>query len=1611
MNLAQFFDEKTQELDAFGMVEYFHETAGPAARDALYNNIVAGITEGLQAAKLAGLFTEKSFGFFGDTLAENLASQLSGMLDADIVKLSEAQYSDALREDTKSLIQALEEGNLEMMNTLLTSNSDLFALFEEALADESQFDGFLSNFKNDAYKEIATNLNSAMQPIGTEIEQIEELNLVLGEQDVIVANIANSMADSIEGQQEMAELWNGMVEASSNVGEGGLFSIDADALGQSVEALEQVAYNMDEVQGRTEGTAEAFASLEEAQKEASEGAKAVGSAFDTMMESMGETDFERLIKLTGSTQDEIMSLAAQAKDGSIDAAKTLQNEMAKIYAAMNKDNEDYYRSFSKLNADKMNLIAKATGKQATDFKTLAEYEVHLESWKSDNVLKYVEWQHNTITDALSDQVENMGKAADTTMEYQGKQIDATGRSSAIATLMVARNAAVAAEQAGEGGGEAAANMIEAMGSVDEAAGVALNVVADNIRAKGDNFAGIIDYIDRQIAILQEGSEGTADDLKLDGITVPTFDEFKFNAKPGNIAPPTYTKPSGSNAPDDNGGGNDNGSGGGSGGKGGSDKGSGGEPETVEDIEEKLDVYKDVETALSEIAHLMAEQNDLERDLYGQAKIDSIQKRIKLMKEQAKWEQERIRISKAEQDKLRGTLSAQGVKFDSSSGLISNYNSFLQSEIDKVNAIADTNVDAKNAAIERYEALKEQMEEYETHLQAQKSAEEAYLEFQREISQSAIQAIDVKLQIELDKTELERQTEEFLMKVGDGLGSIMDKFLNTAEKVDTTIKLLYGSISDIGALQQKIADIENDPNLTDEDRLNQLKATKQEMIKFYETAMKYRQELEKMQQEAYKDAGKLVSEHLKEFEGINKELKSLLDIIKLTGQMNNTELVGSLMDTQINTTRNQLDAAIKSRDMFASKLANLEEGSEQWKIMNAEVQKLDEQILKLTNESIKLYQEQLKYTVDNVMKDLESALTNNNSFSKVDAALKKQNWEKKEYLSTTEKILSISKLQQKIEEEIQKTTDPAKQKQLQDFLENEVGLLKEKDKLTHYDMERAEKMLEITMKQIALDNARNNKTMMRLVRTSTGNWAYQYVADAEAVEQAQSDLSDSLADLLEFDQKRQEEVQKEMLEQKKAFYKQLEEIMKAALNGEYETQEEFNKAIEDAEKEFNMVMEDLNISLNTANQNLSESTLAAILDAYRNNHGEIGVLTKEQEEFFKNLADSTTDIWGTVRDFLDTVNSDNADSFKDKYADLVAGDADDLFNSLQDTFGDISSEWDNSVSDMITSNDNLTLDTNTAIESIKDAWSDYQDNLKSVTEQAGLDLDGMKDKIDQLGDEQDILAGKTDSLIGSIENELDALQDLAGDLDKVYDAYDKLMDKVDEYMRQLDDLIRKQQDAMNPVTPTTPTVKPPTTSGSTSGSTGGSTGGSSSGSGFSSSLTKGGKARVKSGRTWYHDTDGTNPSGPTTPYANRDLYIVNTTNKKYPYAVGSTTNISSALGWLRKEDLVGFDTGGYTGDWGHNDGKMAMLHEKELVLNKEDTSNILDIVKITREMAATSANLNNLGTLGRNSQGDIKQQVTINAEFPNVSAASEIEKAFANMGNQASQYALERGRIR
>ena len=130
-------------------------------------------------------------------------------------------------------------------------------------------------------------------------------------------------------------------------------------------------------------------------------------------------------------------------------------------------------------------------------------------------------------------------------------------------------------------------------------------------------------------------------------------------------------------------------------------------------------------------------------------------------------------------------------------------------------------------------------------------------------------------------------------------------------------------------------------------------------------------------------------------------------------------------------------------------------------------------------------------------------------------------------------------------------------------------------------------------------------------------------------------------------------------------------------------------------------------------------------------------------------------------------------------------------------------------------------------------------------------------------------------------------------------------------------------------------------------------------------------------------------------------------------------------WL--DDILngnGAASGAYTGNWakgqgfGLDNGKIIKVHPKELILNQKDTSNILRAVDIVRNMNdwidKQVQSMINFGQIKLGNLIDkttppvyetqpIKQEVTIQADFPGVTDHYEIEEALSNLSNNAAQY--------
>lgn len=146
----------------------------------------------------------------------------------------------------------------------------------------------------------------------------------------------------------------------------------------------------------------------------------------------------------------------------------------------------------------------------------------------------------------------------------------------------------------------------------------------------------------------------------------------------------------------------------------------------------------------------------------------------------------------------------------------------------------------------------------------------------------------------------------------------------------------------------------------------------------------------------------------------------------------------------------------------------------------------------------------------------------------------------------------------------------------------------------------------------------------------------------------------------------------------------------------------------------------------------------------------------------------------------------------------------------------------------------------------------------------------------------------------------------------------------------------------------------------------------------------------------------------------NLDVINSFNELIKTLGADASNVSINYNVNRETSSAQrFATGGYTGEWGSS-GKLAILDEKELILNQNDTANMLSAIQLTREIMNAidiGANYASLGfgnlvaTSLRDSKNEaLEQNVHITAEFPNVNNHNEIEEALRNLINTASQYA-------
>ena len=974
----------------------------------------------------------------------------------------------------------------------------------------------------------------------------------------------------------------------------------------------------------------------------------------------------------------------------------------------------------------------------------------------------------------------------------------------------------------------------------------------------------------------------------------------------------------------------------------------------------VDRYKEINDSLEDQSRLLDKVNDQTDRLYGKDKIENLKKANKEIEKENKLLQKKQKeaTNYLKQDKKslqsaldkarkKAGLKESDFKFDGD-GDIKNYESQMTALYKKLNEAetafnkkyaGKTETDASKAAKEKVEelqetidALRETIEQYDETKTLIEDLDEEIRNNLNEIQDNNYEALthEIELRVQIndnDKKELDyyfSKLDDDIYKAAEALAILYStdnnnlvnnamKALNNNETAINNLKDAYekGDISQeayLSGMQEQHDSIY--------DNLEALQDLDRQMKEYYgETLDKAAEELAKY------------TDHMDALTGVLEHYKSILE---LTGKGQDYKAIDTILQGQAKTIKNNYEVSKKNYEMLlkekeevAARLALMDESSAGYEIEKAKLDELTaatdeayEEMLSDAEEYLSTLREIWENSMDQIKEATEKTLTGGVGFDSLIDSMNRMKDYQSEYLTATNQLFETNKMLNDIQRDIDKTSNVAAKQRLNNFA-TEIEQLQKKGKLSNLELEIAQAKYKQLQAQIALEEAQNAKSVVRLSRDNEGNYGYVYTADKDAIKEAEDQLSKAENDLYNIRLNATNKYGEKMAQAWQEYMDECDRITREHVG----TQEE--------------------------------------LDAK---------LLKLQEEFYRDI-EAWSELYAIAQEEDTRVV---ADAWVNQF-DVIKNSGDDWKTTLNDY-----------------------------TDQIMEKWIEWQATSEAVTSAIGIDMDNLAGSVEEVTKESDKMAKTVvDTVIPALEDEIkkvDALTFAYGEQRKSILALINAMELLaKQTQKDIEEEIGLEPSEEDPKEPEKepeppkepePAQEPPKDSGSKQGN---------------GVLNRGDEVTFVKGE-YYYTSNGDAPTG----YHYRgktvvaDMYVP---GAKKPWHI--STPGGGPLGWLTKSQLSGYDTGGYTGAWGP-EGKIAMLHEKEIVLNKEDTTNILRVVELVRAMIdsnAASAGLGVLHSPGINTQNqNFEQKVTITAEFPNATNHSEIEMAFDTLINRATQYA-------
>ena len=618
---------------------------------------------------------------------------------------------------------------------------------------------------------------------------------------------------------------------------------------------------------------------------------------------------------------------------------------------------------------------------------------------------------------------------------------------------------------------------------------------------------------------------------------------------------------------------------------------------------------------------------------------------------------------------------------------------------------------------------------------------------------------------------------------------------------------------------------------------------------------------------------------------------------------------------------------------------------------------------------------------------------------------KEDWEDstknvEEYLDSVTRVYKQQTLMSKVQKSIDSTNNSGHREELEAFYKKENEALKNKQKLTQYDIDLAEKKYNILLKQQALEDAMNNKDSMKMARGADGNWSYQYVADDSKVKEAQQAVSDGWYELYELTNN----AYKDNVDQIMSLTEEMESKIREVYANETLSIEQKNEKAKIIEEEYSNWITSLSQQNAQIQNDLNFATVGNLTQAVMINADNLNSLTEKEKEAVQTGIEAFK---GGIIEY-ETEFESTTSKLKE-----VGKEA------MESTRTDINTEIQQMIDKIAGPGGEATFKgaINAMGESIKTAMTDYANSINDAYGKTDTTLKNMSSDLTTLTGDSDKLKAKTTEICTAMGNDYDKLggklKILREQLSGTYNDAEALNSRI----------LQLSQNEVNETNNAPSHLGMPLVQGD-------------------NKLEVGDNVVVKAGAWRYKgDKKGDLLKKDDRAYARKH----SKSTKDVAYQLkgshcdltitkvkGNWAKIKDGKGgvrdgsWIHKKHLVGFDTGGYTGDWGNTDGKLALLHQKEIVLNKADTSNMLEIVKVVRGLVEGGGFINTLkdsiaqsiaqlsasavsssfGGITNNSTDNStnsNQNITLYADFPNASDVSEIKEALLSLPNLAAQY--------